>query len=84
MQHLCRGGRLYWATDGRVEIAAYQPSWPECFSREKAIRRDALGKDVVGIEHVGSTSIEGSQNGSGIAPDLRWDSRTDLARQSKI
>jgi GrpB-like predicted nucleotidyltransferase (UPF0157 family) len=46
-------------TYGKVEIATYQPSWPECFSHEKATLQDALGEDIVGIEHVGSTSIEG-------------------------
>ena len=44
---------------GKVEIVAYELSWHECFAREKAILRDALGEDVVRIEHVGSTSVEG-------------------------
>jgi GrpB-like predicted nucleotidyltransferase (UPF0157 family) len=46
-------------TYGMVEIVAYQPHWPACYEREKAVLQDVLSEDVVGMEHVGSTSIEG-------------------------
>ena len=40
-----------------VVIAAYDPSWPEIFAGEAAAIRQAVGDVLVGIEHVGSTSI---------------------------
>jgi len=42
-----------------VEIAAYDPSWPEIFAGEAQAIRQALGDVLVGIEHVGSTAIPG-------------------------
>ena len=42
-----------------VEIAAYDPSWPEIFAGEAQAIRQALGDALAGIEHVGSTSIPG-------------------------
>ena len=40
-----------------VVIAAYDPSWPEVFAGEAQAIRQALGDALVGVEHVGSTSI---------------------------
>ena len=42
-----------------VVLAAYDPSWPEIFAGEARAIRQALGDVLVGIEHVGSTSIPG-------------------------
>ena len=42
-----------------VEIATYDPSWPEIFAGEAQAIRQALGDALAGIEHVGSTSIPG-------------------------
>ena len=42
-----------------VVLAAYDPSWPEIFAGEAWAIRQALGDALVGIEHVGSTSIPG-------------------------
>lgn len=42
-----------------VVIAAYDPSWPEIFAGEAWAIQQALGDVLVGIEHVGSTSIPG-------------------------
>jgi len=58
-ESVLKGLAVVGTTYGRVEIVAYQLSWPECFSREEIILRDALGEDVIEIEHVGSTSIDG-------------------------
>jgi GrpB-like predicted nucleotidyltransferase (UPF0157 family) len=42
-----------------VEIAEYDPAWPEAYERERAAIADALGGHVLAIEHVGSTSVPG-------------------------
>jgi GrpB-like predicted nucleotidyltransferase (UPF0157 family) len=42
-----------------VVIAAYDPSWPQIFAGEAQAIRQALGGVLVGIEHVGSTSVPG-------------------------
>jgi GrpB-like predicted nucleotidyltransferase (UPF0157 family) len=40
-----------------IEIRAYDPSWPDLYEREEARIRSVLGERVIGIEHVGSTSV---------------------------
>ncbi len=45
--------------DGPVELAEYDPSWPELFTREAQRIECALGRLALQIEHVGSTSIPG-------------------------
>ncbi len=42
-----------------VVLAAYDPSWPEIFAGEAWAIRQALGNVLIGIEHVGSTSVLG-------------------------
>jgi GrpB-like predicted nucleotidyltransferase (UPF0157 family) len=42
-----------------IYLAPYDPSWPFQFSRLELRVRQALGKRVLMLEHVGSTSIEG-------------------------
>jgi GrpB-like predicted nucleotidyltransferase (UPF0157 family) len=44
---------------GRVVLVEYDPAWPGLFEREAARIRAALGDGVVGLEHVGSTSVPG-------------------------
>ncbi len=44
---------------GRIEVSAYDPAWPGLYEREAARVRNALGKRVVRLEHVGSTSVPG-------------------------
>lgn len=44
---------------GPVELAEYDPEWPQLFAREEARIRGALGERVVLLEHVGSTSVPG-------------------------
>lgn len=45
--------------DAPVELAEYDPSWPELFRREEERIRAALGERVVQLEHVGSTAVPG-------------------------
>jgi GrpB-like predicted nucleotidyltransferase (UPF0157 family) len=42
-----------------IELAEYDPSWPERFRREEERIRAALGERVVRLEHVGSTAVPG-------------------------
>ena len=42
-----------------VVLAAYDPSWPEIFAGEAEAIRQVLGDVLIGIEHVGSTSVPG-------------------------
>ena len=42
-----------------IEIAPYDPAWPDAFERERAAILGALGDLVFAIEHVGSTSVPG-------------------------
>lgn len=42
---------------GQIRIVDYDPSWPELFAREARRISSALGGQVLGIEHVGSTSV---------------------------
>ena len=42
-----------------IYLAPYDPAWPSLFSRLEALIREALGDDVLLLEHVGSTSVPG-------------------------
>lgn len=42
-----------------IEIAGYDPRWPEQFEAESARLREALGSLAMRIEHNGSTSVPG-------------------------
>jgi GrpB-like predicted nucleotidyltransferase (UPF0157 family)/predicted acetyltransferase len=42
-----------------IEIAPYDPSWPGMFAKEAARIAEALGEQLLGIEHIGSTAVEG-------------------------
>lgn len=44
---------------GTVEIANYDPAWPQMFEREKSILVGTLGDKLIALEHVGSTSVAG-------------------------
>lgn len=44
---------------GKIELADYDPRWPELYAREEARIRTALGERVLQIEHAGSTSVPG-------------------------
>jgi GrpB-like predicted nucleotidyltransferase (UPF0157 family)/predicted N-acetyltransferase YhbS len=44
---------------GPIEIVAPDPRWPEWFAEASLRVRDALGKSLLGIEHIGSTSVPG-------------------------
>ncbi|WP_229068901.1 GrpB family protein [Actinoplanes sp. DH11] len=45
-----------WRT---VVIEDYDPAWADRFDAVAAVLRDALGASVLGLEHVGSTSVPG-------------------------
>jgi GrpB-like predicted nucleotidyltransferase (UPF0157 family) len=42
-----------------IELADYDPTWPELYAREAEKIRAALGDRVLGLEHAGSTSVPG-------------------------
>lgn len=42
-----------------VRLDDYDPDWPAFFERERALITAALGTLVLGVEHVGSTSVPG-------------------------
>jgi GrpB-like predicted nucleotidyltransferase (UPF0157 family) len=44
---------------GSIELADYDPAWPELFRREAERIRAILGERVLQIEHVGSTAVSG-------------------------
>jgi GrpB-like predicted nucleotidyltransferase (UPF0157 family) len=44
---------------GPVSLAEYDPAWPERYAALEHVIRSALGDAVVGLEHVGSTSVPG-------------------------
>lgn len=47
------------AFDPAIRTVAYDPSWPALYQEEKRRLLQALGDQVVRIEHVGSTSVPG-------------------------
>jgi GrpB-like predicted nucleotidyltransferase (UPF0157 family) len=42
-----------------IYLAPYDPTWPSLFTRLEKQIREALGDDVLLLEHVGSTSVPG-------------------------
>jgi GrpB-like predicted nucleotidyltransferase (UPF0157 family) len=44
---------------GAIELADYDPAWPDLFRREVERIREILGERVLRLEHVGSTSVPG-------------------------
>lgn len=48
-----------WDTLFPIELEAHHPNWKLLFDTEKQRIIDALGDRIVGVEHVGSTSIPG-------------------------
>jgi DNA-3-methyladenine glycosylase I len=45
--------------NAQVELAEYDPRWPELYAREEQRIREALGERALRLEHVGSTSVPG-------------------------
>jgi GrpB-like predicted nucleotidyltransferase (UPF0157 family) len=43
----------------KVIVCPYDPMWKSAFEEIKAEIEAATGDDILGIEHVGSTSVEG-------------------------
>lgn len=44
---------------GKVRLSDYQQSWPESFLREKGRLEAGLRANVVEVEHIGSTAVDG-------------------------
>jgi GrpB-like predicted nucleotidyltransferase (UPF0157 family) len=44
---------------GKIELCAYDPSWPTVYAQEAGRLQLALGDRVARVEHVGSTSVPG-------------------------
>ncbi|MGA3599571.1 GrpB family protein [Lysinibacillus agricola] len=44
----------------KVVLSEYNPYWEEQYAYEKNRIVDALGNKVVGMKHIGSTSIRGN------------------------
>lgn len=42
-----------------VEVLPYDPKWKDAFEKIKIELTDALGDEILGIEHVGSTAVAG-------------------------
>jgi len=42
-----------------VVVEPYNPKWKEEFERLKSYFESHIGSMIIGIEHVGSTSVEG-------------------------
>lgn len=42
-----------------ILLSEYNPQWPLLYQKEEARLRDVLGKEVMLLEHVGSTSVPG-------------------------
>jgi GrpB-like predicted nucleotidyltransferase (UPF0157 family) len=43
----------------KITIAEYNENWAQLFQAEQVLLANALGKDAVTIEHIGSTSVKG-------------------------
>lgn len=54
-----RAGRGDQVDPGPVTIAGYNPLWPEMYAAERERISRVMGDWLVGIEHVGSTSVPG-------------------------
>jgi GrpB-like predicted nucleotidyltransferase (UPF0157 family) len=63
--------------DKPIYLAPYDPEWPAIFEREATKIRAALGRAVVRLEHVGSTSVPGLSAKPIIDIDLEVPDTTD-------
>lgn len=43
----------------KVELISYKPIWKKLYKKEEKLLLKTLGKDVLDIQHVGSTSVPG-------------------------
>lgn len=44
---------------GIVRLAPYSPEWAKIFEREEKLLQSSIGKYIIEIQHIGSTSIPG-------------------------
>ncbi len=54
-----RGNEALGLESGRVRVVDYDPRWPALFIEAEREIRAALGARILGVEHVGSTSVPG-------------------------
>jgi GrpB-like predicted nucleotidyltransferase (UPF0157 family) len=45
--------------NGTIPLAPYDPAWPAAYEQLAALIREALGDEVLLLEHVGSTAVPG-------------------------
>ena len=62
----------------KVVVLPYCPEWKSDFEKIKSEISDALGKLSLGIEHIGSTSVEGMSAKPIIDLDVEIQSRSDF------
>ncbi|MGA1870740.1 MAG: GrpB family protein [bacterium] len=43
----------------KIEVVRYRKEWKLMFAEEKKRLREMFGKDIVDIQHIGSTAVEG-------------------------
>jgi GrpB-like predicted nucleotidyltransferase (UPF0157 family) len=47
------------SVDEPVTVQSYDGSWPRHYQEHAALIRNAIGEDVVAVEHIGSTAVRG-------------------------
>lgn len=50
---------LTTALNMNIEVAPYDPHWPELFANESQLIQDCLAPSIAAIHHIGSTSVAG-------------------------
>ncbi len=58
IEHILSELNFMQKTD-RIEVAPYDPNWPNIFAAEAAKIKQALGNNCIAIHHVDSTSVPG-------------------------
>ena len=43
----------------RIEVVPHRKEWKQMFAEEKRRLREIFGKDILDIQHIGSTAVEG-------------------------
>ncbi|RLP92207.1 GrpB family protein [Micromonospora sp. CV4] len=63
-----------------IVIEDYDPAWADRFAAARALLTRALGDEIIGVEHVGSTSVPGLAAKPVIDIDLLVEDTTDESR----
>ncbi len=43
--------------NSKIKLVEYDPEWPKLFQKEKAFLKKKFGKEVIDVQHIGSTSV---------------------------